>query len=683
MNQIKSSIKVLAIILVMIVSVNKVQSQVSIGVPVPSGSAMLDVSSTTKGFLPPRMSEIQRVLILKPDAGLIVYQTDGKKGIYYYDGTSWTYVINQGNAITPNSLLVGGGSAPMTGIEPGVAGSVLMSNGTSWVSKQLNFSNNETVIAIGGGGIDSITSNGTVVKAPTPVYVTSEWLNVGGYAVYLKNKRMIYGNDFDGTAALTSNLVSAGITSSTTLAVGGASTLTGTLTVGGATRINNTLAVNDATTLSSTLLVVGASTLSGTVTSKVINNTGLILNRGILANIGFLYSTNATISSTLAVLGTSTLSGTLTTLNGINNLGTITSIGSLNNTGTITNTGSLINTGDLTVNGNGTITQNLAAQTLTVSGTTTLDNLEVTGTITGSITGNASTTTSLQTPRNINGVAFDGTGDITLTIDAGALTGTTLTETITGSYLTTVGTLTSLNVSGTTTLDNLEVTGTITGSITGNASTTTSLKTPRNINGVSFDGTGDITLTIDAGALTGTTLTETITGSYLTTVGTLTSLNVSGTTTSTGIDNTGTITNTGDLTVSGNTTLSGTITITGTLTVGGLVFPTAGENGQVLTISGTTLVYSNLSFPRQVTDQYSPNGGTYTITSCTDNQLLFDLNFTPSSNRVIMFINGVRIDNDAYSLAGKVVTYDPAKNDGHIILITDRVQFDYLTTDPE
>jgi hypothetical protein len=63
MNQIKSSIKVLAIVLVMMVSVIKVQSQVSIGVPIPSGSAMLDVSSTTKGFLPPRMSEIQRVLI--------------------------------------------------------------------------------------------------------------------------------------------------------------------------------------------------------------------------------------------------------------------------------------------------------------------------------------------------------------------------------------------------------------------------------------------------------------------------------------------------------------------------------------------------------------------------------------------------------------------------------------------
>jgi len=191
MNQIKSSIKVLAIVLVMMVIVNKAQSQVSIGVPVPSVSAMLDVSSTTKGFLPPRMSEIQRVLIFKPDAGLIVYQTDGKKGLYFYDGSSWTYVINQGTSIAPNSLLVGGGSAPMTGIEPGVAGTVLMSNGTSWIPQQLNFSNSETTIAIGGGGVDSVINNGTVT-APAPTFTTSEWLNVGGFAARLRTPRLVY-----------------------------------------------------------------------------------------------------------------------------------------------------------------------------------------------------------------------------------------------------------------------------------------------------------------------------------------------------------------------------------------------------------------------------------------------------------------------------------------------------------
>jgi hypothetical protein len=83
--------------------------------------------------------------------------------------------------------------------------------------------------------------------------------------------------------------------------------------------------------------------------------------------------------------------------------------------------------------------------TLTVSGTTTLNGLIVNGTITGSITGNASTATKLATARKINGVAFDGSGDITVTstVDAGTLSGTTLNSTITGSSLTSVGTITS------------------------------------------------------------------------------------------------------------------------------------------------------------------------------------------------------------------------------------------------
>jgi hypothetical protein len=58
--------------------------------------------------------------------------------------------------------------------------------------------------------------------------------------------------------------------------------------------------------------------------------------------------------------------------------------------------------------------------------------------------GTASTATKLATSRSINGVAFDGSGDITVTADAGTLTGTTLKSTVTGSSLTSVGTIASL-----------------------------------------------------------------------------------------------------------------------------------------------------------------------------------------------------------------------------------------------
>jgi len=53
-------------------------------------SAMLDVSSTEKGILIPRMTEAQRTAIALPAKGLLVYQNDGTEGFYYYDGSAWT-----------------------------------------------------------------------------------------------------------------------------------------------------------------------------------------------------------------------------------------------------------------------------------------------------------------------------------------------------------------------------------------------------------------------------------------------------------------------------------------------------------------------------------------------------------------------------------------------------------------
>ena len=142
----------------------------------------------------------------------------------------------------------------------------------------------------------------------------------------------------------------------------------------------------------------------------------------------------------------------------------------------------------------------------------------LTGNVTGNVSGTAGSAATLTTARNINGVSFNGSADITVTAAAGTLTGNTLASGVTASSLTSVGTLT-----------NLSVTNTITGSISGNAGTATSaatLTTARNINGVSFNGSADITVTAAAGTLTGTTLNATVVTSSLTSVGTLGSLAV-------------------------------------------------------------------------------------------------------------------------------------------------------------
>jgi len=59
------------------------------------GSAMLDVESTDKGFLPPRMTESQRNAIGSPAVGLVVWCTNcGSDGeLQVYNGSAWTNMI--------------------------------------------------------------------------------------------------------------------------------------------------------------------------------------------------------------------------------------------------------------------------------------------------------------------------------------------------------------------------------------------------------------------------------------------------------------------------------------------------------------------------------------------------------------------------------------------------------------
>jgi hypothetical protein len=59
----------------------------------PNQCAVLDVASTTQGFLPPRMTNAQRTAIVSPAVGLIVYCTDVTEGLWVYKSTGWTFIV--------------------------------------------------------------------------------------------------------------------------------------------------------------------------------------------------------------------------------------------------------------------------------------------------------------------------------------------------------------------------------------------------------------------------------------------------------------------------------------------------------------------------------------------------------------------------------------------------------------
>jgi hypothetical protein len=153
------------------------------------------------------------------------------------------------------------------------------------------------------------------------------------------------------------------------------------------------------------------------------------------------------------------------------------------------------------------------------------------------------------------------------------------------------------------------------------------------------------------------------------------------------------------------TAYSGTLPIanggtnsTATPTNGGVVYGTgtalgysaAGTSGQVLISAGTASpTWATLTAGSAIT--ISNSGGTITIAAAVrpmTEQITatsahavatatFTLGNTPLNAKVWMFINGVRTNNNAYSISGTTLTYTAANNNSYTIVAGDRIQFDY------
>lgn len=77
----------------------QIYAQTGIGTTTPEASAKLDISSTNKGFLPPRVtltSITDNTTIPNPATGLLVYNTGNNVGLvagyYYWNGSSWATI---------------------------------------------------------------------------------------------------------------------------------------------------------------------------------------------------------------------------------------------------------------------------------------------------------------------------------------------------------------------------------------------------------------------------------------------------------------------------------------------------------------------------------------------------------------------------------------------------------------
>ncbi len=86
--------KIIATLTLLIGLTLNAYAQVGIGTITPAPSAILEVSSTSKGFLPPRLTTSERNSITAPAAGLTLYCSDCCEfgGLSFWNGSRWVIV---------------------------------------------------------------------------------------------------------------------------------------------------------------------------------------------------------------------------------------------------------------------------------------------------------------------------------------------------------------------------------------------------------------------------------------------------------------------------------------------------------------------------------------------------------------------------------------------------------------
>ena len=186
-----------------------------IGVDPPNATALLDVSSTSKGMLAPRMTTVQRLAITNPANGLIVFDTD-LRSLQVYDvvGEAWnglgtsagTLQVGNGGtgATTLTGYLLGSGTSAITA-SPTIPGAAISGNVSG------NAANVTGTVAVANGGTGATTLTGYLLGSGASAITASS--TIPGAAI----SGNVSGNAANVTGTVT---VAHGGTGATTFAQG-------------------------------------------------------------------------------------------------------------------------------------------------------------------------------------------------------------------------------------------------------------------------------------------------------------------------------------------------------------------------------------------------------------------------------------------------------------------------------
>ena len=122
------------LILFLALAWNTANAQVGIGTTNPKDDAALDVESTTKGFLPPRMDNAERDAIASPAQGLVIYNTD-TDCVQWYDGSFWFDGCEGG--LTPGPLSDCPTIPPFLPADETIVKDIVSPSGQTWMDRNL------------------------------------------------------------------------------------------------------------------------------------------------------------------------------------------------------------------------------------------------------------------------------------------------------------------------------------------------------------------------------------------------------------------------------------------------------------------------------------------------------------------------------------------------------------------
>jgi hypothetical protein len=206
--------KKLLLLLAILLFVSELNAQMGVNSTgaAPNPSAMLDVSSTNKGLLIPRMSTAQKNAISPKPSGLMVYDTDLNK-IQFWNGLNWTGGewttygndiftlsggnVSIGNSITLNRFQIGETTTPaFSGNDiaignPAGGGMSLFQSGAATTGNSIWYSNSSFAIMPAFGGTGNLGINLTNPTSRLEVFQTGK--TQAGFGSYISPMRLSIG----------------------------------------------------------------------------------------------------------------------------------------------------------------------------------------------------------------------------------------------------------------------------------------------------------------------------------------------------------------------------------------------------------------------------------------------------------------------------------------------------------